>query len=314
MIDIRALLRDLGITFYERRKNIMRNCVGISCFKCSLPDPSWHLNIALDGSFMHCFRCGFHKSGVKSVLEELLGKTILPKEFLRLCQRYKLYVSVDSVIDNENNSDVSSKSVLAQWEQFSALRKSDLMYLYKRGITEEFARLWGLKGGTGKYLCYVMIPVRDAYNGNLVGFVGRDITGRSSKRFLNSQNSGLRQHLFGLYECKERILRDKYVVIVEGVFDVLKGQQHGLNTIGLLGKRITTSQLITLVDNLTYDVKVFVLLDSDAQKDETLLVDQLRPYFNTVVGLHILDNSVKDIGDMTPQQILELKSFLEEYS
>lgn len=310
-LNVKALLKDLGYTVYERGKNIMRKCIAIPCFKCSSPDPSHHLNIAIDGSFMHCFRCGFHKSGIRNVLEELLGRSTSQGEFVRYLRKYTPSKVEDyqEFLQHADEGFSEDFRILSLWESFSGLRGVDIAYLHKRGISEAFSRRWGLKGGTGEYLFYVMVPVRDL-NGKLVGFVGRDITGKSDKRFLNSPGNGIRKHLFGLYECKDKVLRDKYLVLVEGVFDVLKGQQYDLNVVGLLGKKITNNQLQLLVKILSYDTCIFVLLDTDAMEEEKELIEMLTPYFNKVIGLRIAKDGAKDIADLTELEIIKLRQWI----
>lgn len=305
-IDIRKLLEDYGIEYWDRGKNIMKNFVGVRCWNCG-DDPSHHLNLREDGWFALCFRCGIKIKGVKNVIEFVLGRDVNSGEFIKFLKKYR----VNGVFaDREERVDRGEKCVSdveKAWDRFGALRSVDIRYLENRGISEVFARRWGLRGGKGDYLYYVMIPIRDL-NGELVGFVGRDTTGKSEKRFLNFSGS-VRKYLFGLYECKEWIKDKGYVVIVEGVFDVLKAQQGGIVAVGLMGKMMSDDQLGQLLKVTDRGTRVFVLLDSDAENEAKELVECLKSYFDNVYLVKL--GECKDIGDMDIEGVMRLKSLLE---
>lgn len=310
-IDVISLVRDLGYEYREKGKNIMRNFIGLRCFVCS-NDPSHHLNIRRDGWFALCFRCGLKIDGTREIVELLMGRGISSKEFLQIIRKYKLDgdKGINETVKQEVADDKYLK-MLKEWESFGGLRRIDIEYLKKRGITEEFARRWGLRGGKGKYLFYVMVPVRDL-NGRLEGFVGRDITGKAEKKYLNAEVD-LRRNLFGLYECLKGISEDRYVLLVEGVFDVLKGQQGGINAVGLMGKVLGEEQLLQLlqVKRKEGDFVVIVGLDADVEEKEVEeMCVMLSCYFDKIYWLKW--DGVKDLGDMNAEKIKELRKKLKD--
>lgn len=304
--DIKRFLGDEGIEFWEKGKNIMKNFVGAKCWSCG-DDPSCHLNLRVDGWFALCFRCGVKVKGIKDVVEFVLGRDVGQKEFLRLMKKYG-WID-ESVVGLEGRKNGGHKSnIEEEWNRFTGLRKVDIEYLKSRGIGEDFARRWGLRGGIEQYLYYVMVPVRDE-SGQLVGFVGRDTTGKSEKKFLNSMTD-LRSYLFGLFECRDKMREDGYVIIVEGVFDVLKLQQYGVNAVGVLGKVMSDNQLKQLLKVVRSNVVVYVMLDSDATREARELGEVLSSYFKMVKVCTV--TGVKDAGDLREEEIVELKKFFEE--
>lgn len=306
--DMRRFLSDLGIEYWEKGKNIMKNFVGVKCWNCETEDPSHHLNLRVDGWFALCFRCGVRVIGAREVMEFVLGRSITGREFLKYLKKYRFFGE-----DGEGGFSSRVKEVVyegcEEWESFGELRRVDIEYLRERGISEDFAKRWGLRGGRGRYLFYVMVPVRDL-DGNVVGFVGRDVTGRSEKRFLNSRGN-LRRYLFGLYEAKDLIRRDGYVVLVEGIFDVLKGQQGGIPVVGLMGKVMSDEQLCELLQVTKRSDVVFVMLDVDAKKEAEELVKKLECFFDEVYVFEL--RGKKDLGDFTDVEVEELKRFIENY-
>lgn len=304
-IDIKKVLKDKNIQFWETGKNIMKNFVGVKCWQCG-DDPSHHLNFREDGWFALCFRCGLKLSGVKNVLEFIFGRSLSNKEFLKYVRFYKF-----DGIETKNIKFKKPKTlsdIESEWNAFSELRDVDLKYLESRDIYEEFARKWGLRGGVGNYLYYVMIGVRNRH-GELVGFIGRDTTGKCSKKFLNSSNVNLHRYLFGAYEC-EQFLGDRgYVVIVEGIFDVLKAQQNGIICVGLMGKIMSDGQLEELLDMYSRNIKIFILLDKDARAEAMELAEILSHYYDFVKVIEL--KRFKDIGEMKNDDIKRLKEFFE---
>lgn len=134
-------------------------------------------------------------------------------------------------------------------------------------------RTLGLIGDSkDKFWDRLIYPLYDK-NGLIVGFAGRDLTGRDrTAKWLNSQESEVYRKdktLYGLHLAKQEISRENAVYIVEGYNDVIAWQQNGLlNTVAPCGTALTDRQ-IQLLHRLTD--KVILCLDGDAAGQKSVL-------------------------------------------
>jgi DNA primase len=108
-----------------------------------------------------------------------------------------------------------------------------------------------------------MYPIRTT-TGTLVGFGGRDLTGKSPAKYKNSPESELfqkRNILYGMNRAKRDISKQKKVIVCEGYMDTIALQSHGYPyTVGAMGTALTSQNLrylSTLADT------IYLSLDSD---------------------------------------------------
>lgn len=111
----------------------------------------------------------------------------------------------------------------------------------------------------------LIMPYRNAY-GEVVALVGRSILGEDTRRALEIEKYKNTQftkgnHLFGLYEAKESILRAGFVYIVEGQLDVIKAMERGISNIVGLGTSNMTDYQLSLI--CRYTNNLLLLLDND---------------------------------------------------
>lgn len=111
----------------------------------------------------------------------------------------------------------------------------------------------------------VLIPFKDEY-GNIVSLVGRTLLDNDlqkknsiSKYKYTPFYKGL--HLFGLYNAKRAIRKQKSVILVEGQIDCINCHSHGFyNVVGLGGAALTKFQFYLLKK---YTENIYLLLDND---------------------------------------------------
>lgn len=110
----------------------------------------------------------------------------------------------------------------------------------------------------------LMFPIRTT-PGTLVGFGGRDLTGRSPAKYKNSPESELfkkRNILYGMNLAKKAISKNKMAIVCEGHMDTLALQSHGFEySVGAMGTALTEQNLRLLS---TYADTIYISLDSDA--------------------------------------------------
>ena len=109
----------------------------------------------------------------------------------------------------------------------------------------------------------VILPIRDV-RGKVVGFSGR-VLDDSEPKYLNTPETALfnkRNVLFGLYEAREAVLREKRVVVVEGQLDFITLFQAGFEAaVASQGTAFTPEQARLLK---RYAQTVVFAYDSDA--------------------------------------------------
>lgn len=110
----------------------------------------------------------------------------------------------------------------------------------------------------------LMFPIRTA-SGTLVGFAGRDLTGKSPAKYKNSPENDLfkkRDLLYGMDIAKKAMARAKRVIVCEGQMDTIALQDHGFPyAVGAMGTALTTQNLKRLS---TFADTIYISLDSDS--------------------------------------------------
>ena len=110
----------------------------------------------------------------------------------------------------------------------------------------------------------VMFPIR-TWQGNCVAFSGRDMTGNSERKYMNSSDSVIyskRNVLFGFYESLPALKEKKQIIICEGNFDVISLHQAGLDYSCATCGTALTPEHIKMIKR--YCDKIYLLFDSDA--------------------------------------------------
>lgn len=146
----------------------------------------------------------------------------------------------------------------------------DFMYktLKNKGYSDEDTVKSGLCRRSEKGRIYdffknrVMFPVMDV-RGNVIAFGGRDMTGESMSKYLNTGDTPVfkkRENLFNLNNAKNK--KEDYIILAEGYMDVISLYQAGFkNAVASLGTSFAPehSRLIK-----RYTEKVIISYDSDA--------------------------------------------------
>jgi len=110
----------------------------------------------------------------------------------------------------------------------------------------------------------LMIPIC-SLSGAIVGFGGRDLSGNSPAKYMNSPETPIynkSEVLFGLNKSRAAISRENSVVLVEGYFDVISMFQSGVeNVVAISGIALSETQAKLLS---RYTKNAFISLDGDA--------------------------------------------------
>ena len=137
--------------------------------------------------------------------------------------------------------------------------------LEKRGFTEQELDDAGLlnRFKNDLFKNRMMVPFIDT-TGNVIGFTAR-VLDKSEPKYLNTPETILfnkSRYIFGLYQAKESIRRNGYVVIVEGNMDVISSHQAGVKEAVATSGTAMTEQHLKALSNLTSDIRL--AYDGDA--------------------------------------------------
>lgn len=297
MFDSIQLFKDHKIKYWTSGRNVAFGWVNTACPFCG--DTSNHLGWPPNtGKYTTCWKCGVHpvRSAIKAIL------------------KIQSWDQVNDIIweytGAGTKTQISSKeakalSLTPPGEPLTRFHKD---YLKKRGFDpDELVRFYHIKGtGPGEkwnnidYGLRVIIPI--IFNGEVVSFQGRDISGRAELRYKGCQiEQSVINYKHILYNWDN--IRFKKAVVVEGIVDVWK---MGQGFVASFGTTMTPSQinLLTEMDEIVF------LFDNEvsAQDKATEYASQLA-----VLGkqVSVVDADMgKDPGEYTEKEIKEVKQFL----
>ena len=131
--------------------------------------------------------------------------------------------------------------------------------LKRRGFTTEDLDAAGLLTRFKKDLFKnrMMIPFIDT-SGEVIGYTAR-ILGQGEPKYLNTPETILfnkSKYIFGLYQAKEAIRRNGFVVIVEGNMDVISSHQAGVKEAVATSGTAMTEQHLKILSRLTSDIRL----------------------------------------------------------
>ncbi len=135
----------------------------------------------------------------------------------------------------------------------------------------------------------VIIPIRNE-NGDFVAFGARAIEEGQNPKYLNSSDSLIYNKskiLYGLYHAKNAIAERDGVVIMEGYFDVISAQTHGVkNCVASCGTALTPEH-IKLISRYTKSRRIYLSFDTDIAGQNA-----------TQKGANIIREAFKGLGNI----------------
>jgi len=109
----------------------------------------------------------------------------------------------------------------------------------------------------------LIIPIKDT-SGNTVAFGGRDLSGESPAKYINSPETPIYKKsrvLYGLHDARETLRTAQYAIMVEGYFDLLRCFDNNIqNVVATCGTALTPDQA-TLIRR--YVPEVVLVYDGD---------------------------------------------------
>ena len=241
----------------------------------------WHDFSANKGGDIFTFVMEVEGIGFKEALEKLAAqagveltkysggdsavskKKARAKEALKLATKYyqACLVRNKSVCEYVFYKRNLNRSTVAEFKigYAPASGKALVTVLKKRGFTEAELDAAGLlnRFKSDLFRDRMMVPFIDT-TGNVIGFTAR-ILGQGEPKYLNTPETILfnkSKFIFGLFQAKESIRRDGFVVIVEGNMDVISSHQAGVKQTVATSGTAMTEQHLKALSNLTSDIRL----------------------------------------------------------
>jgi DNA primase len=158
----------------------------------------------------------------------------------------------------------------------------------------------------------LVMPYKNVY-GKIIALVGRSLLDDEERKILHIdkyKNTRFTKgnHLFGLYEAMDSIMKFDFVYIVEGQFDVIKAFEKGLTNIVAIGNSSMSAYQFALI--CRYTKNILLLLDNDVagEKGRERIMKKFKEYAN--INNVYLPKGYKDIDDYLKENDAESVSYL----
>ena len=147
----------------------------------------------------------------------------------------------------------------------------------------------------------IIIPIQNEF-GEYVAFGARAIEPEQQPKYLNSSDSLIYNKsklLYGLYQAKDAIKKDDSVVLMEGYFDVISAQAHGIeNAVASCGTSLTADH-IKLLSRYTPSRRIYLSFDTDSagQKATKRNAELIKEAFLGLGNIKQFDESYLSTSD-----------------
>ena len=241
------------------------------------------------------------ESGYKELKEQMLKATVAAARYYNdlllknkdknaeIALKYLTKRGIDNDIIKKFNIGIASKASSALYEE---LRKD-----FSNEVLEKAGLI--LKSDKGGYIDRfrnrVIIPIQNEY-GEFVAFGARALEDGQNPKYLNSSDSLIYNKsklLYGLYTAKDAIKKEDSVILMEGYFDVISSQAHGIeNCVASCGTSLTADH-VKLLSRYTKSRRIYLSFDTDSagQKATTRGAEIIRDVFSGLGDIKQFDES-----------------------
>ncbi len=151
----------------------------------------------------------------------------------------------------------------------------------------------------------VIIPIQNE-NGDYVAFGARALEKDQNPKYLNSSDSIIYNKsklLYGLYTAKDAIKAEDGVILMEGYFDVISAQAHGIeNAVASCGTALTPDH-VKLLSRYTKSRRIYLSFDTDSAGQKA-----------TGRGASIIKEAFEGLGDVKQFDESYISASQDKYS
>ena len=210
-------------------------------------------------------------TSIKELKEQMLGATLVAAEIYHDLLLRNKDAGTDFALKYLTNRGIST-DIIKKFHLGMAPKKFTFLYdELKKDFSNEVLEKAGLiikkeNGYIDRFLDRLIIPIQNE-NGDFVAFGARTFEKDRQPKYLNSSDSLIYNKsklLYGLYTAKEAIKQNDSVVLMEGYFDVISSQAHGIeNCVASCGTSLTTDH-VKLLSRYTKSRRIYLSFDTDA--------------------------------------------------
>ena len=202
------------------------------------------------------------------------------KEMIKACQKAAKFYNVELRSASDANKAMTylrgrdiTDEIIDKFTLGWAPNKYDTLYKelkkeFKDDILEKAGLI--LKSNSGgwidRFRNRIIIPIQNE-NGEYVAFGARAVDEGQNPKYLNSSDSLIYNKskiLFGLNSAQDAIKSEDGVIIMEGYFDVISAQAHGVeNAVASCGTALTPDH-VKLLSRYTKSRRIFLSFDTDS--------------------------------------------------
>ena len=239
------------------------------------------------------------------------------EEMVRACAKaaefYNLRLLMDKepetlkVMDYLTNRGIT-KEIIEKYKLGIAPKAYAMFYKkFRHDFSEDIMEKAGLiiKTKEGEYIDRfrnrVIIPIQDEF-GDVVAFGARAVEEGQMPKYLNSSDSLIYNKsklLYGLYTAKDTIKAEDSVVLMEGYFDVISAQAHGIkNAVASCGTSLTPDH-VKLLSRYTPSRRIYLSFDTDlaGQKATKRNAELIKEAFSGLGNIKQFDESYISSGN-----------------
>ena len=245
------------------------------------------------------FHSNPHES--KEVKDEMIRACAKAAEFYNLRLLMDKEPETLHVLEYLKNRGIT-KEIIEQYNLGIAPKAYSMFYKkFKHDFSDEVMEKAGLiiKTREGEYIDRfrnrAIIPIQNEF-GDFVAFGARAVEEGQMPKYLNSSDSLIYNKsklLYGLYYAKDTIKKEDSVIIMEGYFDVISAQAHGIkNAVASCGTALTPEH-IKLLSRYTPSRKIYLSFDTDSagQKATNRNAELIKEAFKGLGNIKQFDES-----------------------
>lgn len=243
----------------------------------------------------------FKHSESKGLKEEMIKACTKAAEFYNLRLLRDKEPDTSKVMDYLTGRGIT-KDIIEKYTLGLAPKSYETFYRkFKDEFSDEVLEKAGLiiKTREGDYIDRfrnrVIIPIQNEF-GDFVAFGARAVEKDQQPKYLNSSDSLIYNKsklLFGLYTAKDAIKQEDSVILMEGYFDVISAQAHGIeNAVASCGTALTADH-IKLLSRYTPSRKIYLSFDTDSagQKATNRNAELIKEAFSGLGNIKQFDES-----------------------
>ena len=250
----------------------------------------------------------FKKNEVsKGLKEEMTAASQKAAEFYNDLLLNKHSKEADDALDYLTSRSISRDIIKKFTLGISPKAYTTLYDILKTDFSDSVLEKAGLilKGKNGGYIDRfrnrVIIPIQNE-TGDYVAFGARALEKEQSPKYLNSSDSLIYNKsklLYGLYTARDAIKKEDGVILMEGYFDVISAQAHGIeNAVASCGTALT-SEHVKLLSRYTKSRRIYLSFDTDSagQKATDRGAEIIREAFEGLGNIKQFDESYLSASD-----------------